>query len=241
MTTKTGAGHGGPIALAAVCAALVAWLPLRFEILALVAFPFRLLSTTVHELGHGVMALLTGGSFSRYLVFADGSGLAYTAGGWRWAVIPAGYLAVAVFAGGLILIGGLRRGPARALLGIGIVIGLLSLRYSIPSVFSGDVLAGLLTSISGLALGAGLVWVGLQASAAAASFALHLIAFQAALTAFGDLWTLIGLSTANVRVGTDAHSMANLALLPPIVWAALWALASLGITVWAVHRRWGDS
>ena len=45
------------IAGAAAVAALIAWLPW----LGPLAFPFRLLSTLVHELSHGLAALATGG------------------------------------------------------------------------------------------------------------------------------------------------------------------------------------
>ncbi len=45
---------------------------------------FMLLSTLAHELGHGIAGLLTGGTFERFHVFADGSGLAETAPGTRF-------------------------------------------------------------------------------------------------------------------------------------------------------------
>jgi hypothetical protein len=52
----------------------VRWVPLGSYAL----YPFELLATWVHETGHGLTALLTGGSFDRLEIFADGSGLAYT-------------------------------------------------------------------------------------------------------------------------------------------------------------------
>ena len=42
-----------------------------------VAYPLLLISTLVHELGHGVSALIAGGNFSKFEMFGDGSGLAY--------------------------------------------------------------------------------------------------------------------------------------------------------------------
>ena len=48
--------------------------------------------TLVHELGHGLAAILTGGSFLYFEVFPNGGGLAHTSGGLRFVVIPAGYL-----------------------------------------------------------------------------------------------------------------------------------------------------
>lgn len=39
-------------------------------------YPFTILATWFHEMGHGVAAMLTGSSFERLLIFPDGSGLA---------------------------------------------------------------------------------------------------------------------------------------------------------------------
>lgn len=47
----------------------------------LVGYPLLLFSTLVHELGHGLTALATGGQFGDLRVFGDGSGVARTASG----------------------------------------------------------------------------------------------------------------------------------------------------------------
>ena len=39
-------------------------------------YPFTILATWFHEMGHGLAALLTGNSFEKLLIFPDGSGLA---------------------------------------------------------------------------------------------------------------------------------------------------------------------
>lgn len=41
-----------------------------------VAYPLLLLSTLVHELGHGIAAVIVGGNFERFVMHADGSGVA---------------------------------------------------------------------------------------------------------------------------------------------------------------------
>jgi hypothetical protein len=61
---------------AAVAITVAAWL-LPFGGLAI--YPFALLSTWAHEMGHGLAALITGGSFGRLEVFASLAGLAHTA------------------------------------------------------------------------------------------------------------------------------------------------------------------
>ena len=223
-----------PVALAALVAGLLEWLPWIGPL----AYPFRLLTTSVHELCHGLAALATGGRFLRYVVFSDGSGLAYTGGGWRLLVIPAGYLGVTAFAAALLLLGRTVKGGRYTLVVLGVLTAVLSVRYSVPTVLSTDILAGLLTLGAGLGFGIVLLWVGLRATGAGAAFALPLVAFEAALSAFADLATLVGLSSQSAQVQTDAHSMAELAWLPPVVWAVLWAGISLAVTAWAMSVRW---
>lgn len=45
-----------------------------------VGYPFVLLATTVHELGHGIAGLLVGGQFNSFQVYANASGLAHVGG-----------------------------------------------------------------------------------------------------------------------------------------------------------------
>lgn len=60
-------------------------------------YPFRLIVTFVHEAGHGIAALLTGGRFIEFRVFPNGAGLATTAGGNRLIITQMGYLGAAFF------------------------------------------------------------------------------------------------------------------------------------------------
>ncbi len=77
-------------------------------------YPFTLLATWVHEMGHGLTALLLGGSFDSLRVFGDASGLAFTRidAGWRSGLVSAGGLLGPPLAGALVL--AVSRGPKRA-------------------------------------------------------------------------------------------------------------------------------
>ena len=48
-----------------------------------VVYPVRILVTFLHECGHGLAGILTGGSIDKITVEANGSGLCYVRGGWR--------------------------------------------------------------------------------------------------------------------------------------------------------------
>lgn len=60
----------------------------------LILYPLMLFDTMVHEMGHGLTALLVGGKLAKLELFTDGSGLAWTAvePGWRQAAVAAGGL-----------------------------------------------------------------------------------------------------------------------------------------------------
>lgn len=218
--------------LAAIAAVAIGWLgPL--------AYPFRLLTTLVHELGHGLAALLTGGAFLRFVVFPDGSGLAYTAGGMRLLVIPAGYLGVALAGAALLMLGRGQRSSRIALGVVGAALALLTLRYALPTLLSAQLLGGLLTLAAGLGLGGLLLLAAWRAGAAWALLLLNLIAFHLGLSAFGDLWMLFGATTAaGLGARSDATAMAELTFIPAPVWAALWAILAAAALGWALWWTW---
>jgi hypothetical protein len=202
-------------------------------------YPFRLLLTIVHELGHGLAALLTGGDFLNFVVHPNGAGLAHTAGGWRIVVIPAGYLGVALFGSVLILIGRNHRWSRIALGVIGAGMIFFSIRYGIPSIFAGYIASGLLTTLSGFIFGGLFVWVAIKAAPGWIIFLTHFIAIQAILIAFSDLFGLIGISTNFFNAPeNDAKSMAELTFIPAIVWAVLWAVLALGLIGWSIWFTW---
>lgn len=91
----------------------------------LLVYPLTLLTTWVHEMGHGLAAVAVGGRFRSLDVYADASGLAqaYAAPGWREAVVCGGGLLAPPILGAAIL--GFVHGPRRARgLLFGLAIGL---------------------------------------------------------------------------------------------------------------------
>ena len=62
----------GLLAVCAVCSVLL-W---QTTFGSFLLYPFTILATWFHEMGHGLAALLTGNSFEKLLIFPDGSGLA---------------------------------------------------------------------------------------------------------------------------------------------------------------------
>ena len=114
----------------AVTAFLIALALLQMQGLTVVTYPFRLFVTMIHELGHGLAAILTGGDFVRFEVTKYGAGLAYTTGGSRFAIIQAGYLGTALFGAGLLYVAHRVRQPGRIAMGLGVMLAALTLLYS---------------------------------------------------------------------------------------------------------------
>lgn len=107
--------------------ALVLW---QVQGLFFVTYPLRLFVTMIHELGHGLAAIVTGGEFVEFKVLSRGAGLAYTRGGSRLLVIPAGYVGAALFGAVLLILTHRTSYQRRVAIGVGILIGVLSLLYS---------------------------------------------------------------------------------------------------------------
>jgi hypothetical protein len=97
------------LALIAFIIALVLW---QLQGLFFLAFPFRLFVTMIHELGHGMAAVLTGGKFLRFFI------------------IQAGYLGTALFGAALLVITHHIKRPGRVAIGLGVFIAILTLAYT---------------------------------------------------------------------------------------------------------------
>lgn len=86
------------------------WVPFGHAAL----YPLTLFTTWMHEMGHGLTALVLGGRFDSLDIFADGSGLAHAEAGWGWhmAVVALGGLLAPPLVGAALL--AFVHGPRRA-------------------------------------------------------------------------------------------------------------------------------
>ncbi len=115
---------------------------------ALILYPFTLLSTWVHEMGHGVTALLCGGRFSQLLIYGNASGLAeFTIqSGYREALTAAAGLLAPPLVGALLL--ALARRASKAVLWVLMAAMLVSLVLYVRTQVGWLVLPGLLLLIA---------------------------------------------------------------------------------------------
>ncbi|MBX3298549.1 MAG: M50 family metallopeptidase [Acidobacteria bacterium] len=205
-------------------------------------YPFRLFVTFIHEGGHALVSLLTGGSVQSLTVAADGSGVVFSAPSGRIGQLltsSAGYLGTSAF--GVLLLYLIRRrlSPNILLAGCGIIIGLLTVVFGIvsPAMNLLSLNVGLssvmFTVLAGVSISSVLLIAAKFASQRTAAFAAAFLAVQCLMNALSDLKTLVFINAPLVGsdIQTDAANMSAASGIPGFVWAVLWLLISLVLVV----------
>ena len=209
----------------------------------ILAYPFRIFVTFIHEGGHALAALLTGNSVQSLSVAMNASGETYTTKGGMFSqmlVSSAGYLGAMAF-GSLLLVLIRKAVAARTVLaGSAFLILILTTVFGLinPIVAgSWSALTGIpFTFFAGIALAIGLFAVARFASARVAAFVVSLLAVQCVLNALLDLKTVFFLSSPFAPgVANDAANMAAATGVPAFVWTIVWIAAALGILLLALR------
>jgi len=209
-------------------ASVLAW---QTALGSLLLYPFTILATWFHEMGHGIAAMLAGRGFERLLIFADGSGVALTRGpadgfGLTDALIAAsGPLGPAAAGAALILAS---RSPtatrnALAVLGVALIV---STAIWVRSAVGWLVLP---------ALGVGIVLLALRGSAAWQRFVVQLLGVQAAISAWQQFDYLFspGGTVGGELHRSDTGAIADVLLLPYWFWGAAVSAAILALLWWS--------
>jgi hypothetical protein len=220
--------------LVLVVCALVTFALYRFPEGRYLAYPLMLISTLAHELGHGLTAVLVGGRFVRFEMWADGSGVATwggSGGRLELAIVAAGGLVGPAFVAALAFAAGRRpRGARRALLFCAFGLG-LTLLLVVRNLF-GVLFVGMLLLFCLL--------VGLKASDDIAQLSLVFLALQLALSVFsrGDYLFTPTAQTAAGPMPSDVGQMANALLLPFWFWGGVCGLFSVAVLAFGLWVYW---
>lgn len=215
---------------AVLLSVILAWVPGGHYAL----YPFALLGTWAHELGHGLTALAVGGRFDTLELRADLGGTAYTAtsSALQRALVAAGGLLGPSLVGGLIIILGARARTAPAVLAALGVTLLASVGLWIRDGFG-------VAAVTAL----GLVFLGMAAKAPLSLRAIttQLVGIQVCLASLSfDYMFTSTFERDGQSMGSDTQHMADALLLPYWVWGALIAaltLAILGASFWFAWMR----
>lgn len=196
-------------------------------------YPVRLFVTFIHEGGHALAALLTGGWVLGLGVSPDGSGLTLTAGGVQPIVNAAGYLGATLF--GTLLLAALRRGvSAKKLLLLCTAAIVLMLPATVAGLIS-NTTGAFFGLVTGVPIALFLLFATARFSKSVQAWLVGFLGVQCVLNALFDLKTLFLLS-ATSTVHTDAMNMQQATLIPAIVWSVLWMVTAL-VILWGFLIR----
>ena len=181
-------------------------------------WPLKILVVFFHELSHGIAAIATGGRIVSIEVVAREGGLCITQGGNPFITLSAGYLGSLIW-GGLILQGALRtKMQQKIAIGIGILLGVVTLVYLRPVISFGFVF--------GLLAAAALVLCGWKASRFVNTVLLAVIGLTSILYAPLDI---IVDTLWHQHLPSDARLLAQLTHIPTVIWGLMWTvLAFIG-------------
>ena len=117
-----------------------------------VLYPIQMLATFLHEFGHAVGALITGGEVRNIQINQDGSGFTRTVGGSRQVILMGGYLGSALFGNLIFLIGARAKVLVKPLLLLLALIMAFTGVFWFNSLFTTALLFGFAFILTGIAL-----------------------------------------------------------------------------------------
>lgn len=194
-----------------------------------ILYPFSLLATYVHEMGHGLTALMTGGEFKELVMYPDGSGVALWAGSGRLqrAVVAAGGLLGPTIAGAAILVASRRQSWARWVL-LFVSFGLaLSVPLFVRNLFGVIFVVAAAVAIGGVA----------RLVPRLAPFAAQLLGVVLCLALFRDVDYMFspGGMIAGQQHSSDSAAIADALFLPYWFWGAIVAATAAIVLALAVR------
>ena len=188
----------------------------------LFVYPLKIFVVFMHEVSHGLAAVVTGGRIVEIQVNPQQGGHALTQGGSRFWTLTAGYLGSLLW-GGLILLLAARTHLDKAisvLIGVGMVA--ISIGFG-ESTF---------TYLFGIGFGVGLLAVGFFLPEGVNDWILRVIGVTSCLYAILDIKSDI-LDRSHLR--SDARMLSEVTGFPTEFWGILWILIAIGLTVWFLY------
>lgn len=187
-------------------------------------FPFSVMATWFHEMGHGLTALLLGGSFAKLELFWGGSGLASAGAGGRIpsALVSAGGLMGPPIAGFFFLNASTRAATARLALWLLGGVMLLSVVLWVRTLFG-------VVTVS--VIGAGILFLARRGSVEVQAFCVKLIGVQACIASYRSRGYMFSdeVKIAGNLMHSDTAHIAQQLWLPYWFWGSTLFLASLAL------------
>ncbi len=199
-----------------------------------IAYPLLLISTFVHEMGHGIAALLVGAHFEHFVMYPDASGVAGISGGsgrLAGAVIAAGGLVGPSIGAAVLFVLSTRERLARAGLWLIGIAALVSCLWVVRNLF-GWIFVGLLGVLA--------ILLAIKAASAVAQWALAFAAVQLTLSVYSraDYLFTPTARTASGLLPSDVALISKALLLPYWFWGGVCAIISLSVLGFGLNLFW---
>ena len=196
----------------------------------LLLYPFTILATWFHEMGHGVAGMLTGSKFDRLLIFPNGSGVAQMLtpldeSRLQIALIAASGPLGPAIAGALLIVASRSVRSTRTALAVLGAVLILSTLIWVRSLTGWIVLP---------ALGVAILTLAYRGSPSQQRLGIQILGVQACISAwrqFGYLFSSGG-SVGGQLHRSDTGAIADALLLPYWVWGLVISAAIVGLLWW---------
>jgi hypothetical protein len=192
-------------------------------------YPIKLFVVLLHEISHGLAAVLTGGGIQSIDVTPMQGGVCHCGGGNAFLTLSAGYLGSLLW-GGLMIWGSVKLGGRAHWLTA--AIGVLAASVTMLFIRQPFALA------FGLAFGAVLITLALKTGAAANRAILMGLGMTSALYAVLDIKSDI---IDRPEVMSDARMLAELTAVPTLVWGIAWIVLALTFCVALFRWAWRET
>ena len=192
-------------------------------------YPIKIFVVFLHELSHGLAALVGGGSIERIEISPNQGGVCHCGGGIRFLTLTAGYLGSLLWGVAMLLVVRARRfWHMFVLAGLGVLVVTVSLLY----------IRGGFGLTFGLAFGLALMAVAKYLPAEVQTITLTVLGLTSCLYA---LWDIKSDVLDRPAVRSDASMLAELTGVPTVVWGLLWAGVGLAVCWWLLQRTFSKA
>ena len=196
----------------------------------IISRPIVWLSTLAHEMGHGIAAVIVGGKFHQFVMYADASGVATTSFDGRIdsAIVSAGGLIGPAVLGAVCFLFATRARGLFLLLGLSLVVADVMV---VRNLF-GLVFVGICAST--------FLFLAVKGSTFVQQVAAYFLGIQMSLSVFsrGDYLFTEYANTSQGKMPSDVAHMAQALFLPYWFWGAFCGMISILVLLGGIRAAW---
>lgn len=183
-------------------------------------YPIKIFVVMLHELGHAIAALVTGGQVVGIQIFPEEGGMTFTRGGWPFVILSAGYLGSLLAGSVLLYLSSRRRGGRGLMIALAVLIAASTLLF-VRNFFG---------VIYGLLAAAALWFSAYRLPTRVNLYIVRFIAVACCLYALLDIRSdLFSFAPVSGAVVNDAIALNRLTGIPALIWSVLWLVVSLWV------------